>query len=247
MNKRSFFMLLLLSCLTIVPNYISAAQPSNMTIPINTSTQKGKTPYFEYEMNYPKFSGIQDKQFEQKLNAYYKKKTNHFKKKLEKEAKTYYEAAKESGAHFLPYNTTVNYKMTLNKPSLLSLYVNYYQYTGGAHGMYEWKAATLDMKKNKLLSLNNLFQKDSNYNEIIRQEMVRQIKQNEKMYFPDAADKAMSEKKLKYFLEREHLVIYFPLYEIAPYASGIPQFYIPYTLLSEELKTEYKNILIDNS
>ncbi|CAM4330394.1 ferritin [Bacillus manliponensis] len=246
MKKRIFFMLLLLSCLTIVPNYISASQPSNMTIHINTSTQKGKNPYFEYEISYPQFSGIPDKQFQQKLNHYYKKKTHHFKKKLEKDAKTYYEAAKESDAHFLPYSATVDYKVTLNKAPLLSLYVNYYQYTGGAHGMYEWKAATLDVSQKKLLHLADLFKEDSNYDKIVREEMARQIKQNETMYFPDATDKVMSEKKLKYFLEKDNLVIYFPLYEIAPYASGIPQFPIPYTLLTEELKPEYKNILIDN-
>lgn len=38
----------------------------------------------------------------------------------------------------------------------------------------------------------------------------------------------------------------FPLYEIAPYSSGIPQFRIPYTLLREYLKPSYQNILIDN-
>ncbi|MGO0731258.1 RsiV family protein [Bacillus shihchuchen] len=40
--------------------------------------------------------------------------------------------------------------------------------------------------------------------------------------------------------------MYFPLYEIAPYSSGIPQFRIPYTLLREYLKPAYQNILIDS-
>ena len=72
------------------------------------------------------------------------------------------------------------------------------------------------------------------------------FKQNESIYFPDATEKVMSMKKFHFFLEPDNLVIYFPLYEIAPYSSGIPQFRIPYTLLRDYLKPSYQNILIDN-
>ena len=124
--------------------------------------------------------------------------------------------------------------------------MNYYQYTGGAHGLYTWKANTFDLNEKKLLHLDDLFQQEDKYKEIIRTEIVRQIKQNESIYFPDAVEKVTSTKKFHYFLEPDNLVIYFPLYEIAPYSSGIPQFRIPYTLLRDYLKPSYQNILIDN-
>ena len=58
--------------------------------------------------------------------------------------------------------------------------------------------------------------------------------------------KSHEHEKVSLLLEPNNLVIYFPLYEIAPYSSGIPQFRIPYTLLREYLKPSYQNILIDN-
>ncbi|HDR8214512.1 TPA: DUF3298 and DUF4163 domain-containing protein, partial [Bacillus cereus] len=151
-----------------------------------------------------------------------------------------------SSTPFHPYVANVDYKVSLNKPPLLSLYLNYYQYTGGAHGLYTWKANTFDLKEKKLLHLDDLFQQEDKYKEVIRAEIVRQVKQNEGIYFPDATEKVMSTKKFHFFLEPNNLVIYFPLYEIAPYSSGIPQFRIPYTLLREYLKPSYQNILIDN-
>ena len=96
-----------------------------------------------------------------------------------------------------------------------------------------------------MLHLDDLFQQKDKYKDVIRAEIVRQIKQNESIYFPDATEKVMSMKNFT-FLEPDNLVIYFPLYEIAPYSSGIPQFRIPYTLLRDYLKPSYQNILIDN-
>ncbi|MGQ4670988.1 hypothetical protein ACUIJ5_18455 [Bacillus toyonensis] len=74
--------------------------------------------------------------------------------------------------------------------------MNYYQYTGGAHGLYTWKANTFDLNEKKLLRLDDLFQQEDKYKEVIRAEIVRQIKQNESIYFPDATEKVMSAKKV---------------------------------------------------
>ncbi|MFJ8456794.1 MULTISPECIES: DUF3298 and DUF4163 domain-containing protein [Bacillus cereus group] len=246
MKQKFCILLLMFSLLTIVPNCMHAAKASNLTIDVKTVTQKGKKPYIEYQINRPSFHNFSDSQFQNKLNSYYKNSTDKFKSKLEKEAKKYYKETEGSSTPFHPYVANVDYKVALNKPPFLSLYVNYYQYTGGAHGLYTWKANTFDLNEKKLLHLDDLFQQEDKYKEIIRTEIVRQIKQNESIYFPDAAEKVMSAKKFHYFLEPDNLVIYFPLYEIAPYSSGIPQFRIPYTLLRDYLKSSYQNILIDN-
>lgn len=246
MKNKFCILLLFFSLLIIVPNCTNAAHPSNMTIDIKTITQKGKKPYLEYQISRPYFHNFYDQEFQNKLNTYYKTMTSRFKTTLANEAKKYYKESQESDAPFHPYVANVDYKVTLQQSPLLSLYLNYYQYTGGAHGIYTWKANTFDLKQKKVLRLADLFQKNSNYKDTIRAEIVRQIKQNESIYFPDAAEKVMSTKKFNYFLEPDNLVIYFSLYEIAPYVSGIPQFRIPYTLLRDSLTPNYQNILIDN-
>ncbi|ENQ3080205.1 DUF3298 and DUF4163 domain-containing protein [Bacillus multifaciens] len=247
MKKLLYIMLLFFFLIAIVPKETIRAQASNITIEVHTATQKGKKPYFEYQLNYPQFRNIPNEKFQKKVNRYYEKSITEFKRRLEKDAKTYYEQFKETDAPFHPYVANVDYKIGFNTFPLLSLYVNYYQYTGGAHGMYEWKANTFDIEQNKPLRLADLFQKDSQYENIIKTEIVRQIEQNKENFFPDASEKVMNEKKLKYVLEQDNLMIYFPLYEIAPYVSGIPQFRIPYTLLREVLDPKYQNILIDNA
>ncbi|MBE7149474.1 DUF3298 and DUF4163 domain-containing protein [Bacillus mycoides] len=246
MKQRFCILLLMFSLLTIVPNCAIAAKASNLTINVKTVTQKGKKPYIEYQINRPSFHNFSDSKFQNKLNSYYKNSTAKFKSKLEKEAQKYYKETEGSSTPFHPYVANVDYKVPLNKPPFLSLYVNYYQYTGGAHGLYTWKANTFDLNEKKLLHLDDLFQQEDKYKEIIRTEIVRQTKQNESIYFPDAVEKVTSTKKFHYFLEPDNLVIYFSLYEIAPYSSGIPQFRIPYTLLRDYLKPSYQNILIDN-
>ncbi|HDR6312596.1 TPA: DUF3298 and DUF4163 domain-containing protein [Bacillus cereus] len=246
MKQKFCILLLMFSLLTIVPNCALAAKVSNLTIDVQTVTQKGKKPYIEYQINRPSFHNFSDSKFQNKLNFYYKKSTDKFKTKLEKDAKKYYKETEGSSTPFHPYVANVDYKVSLNKPPFLSLYVNYYQYTGGAHGLYTWRANTFDLNEKKLLHLDDLFQQEDTYKEVIRAEIVRQIKQNESIYFPDATEKVMSTKKFHFFLEPDNLVIYFPLYEIAPYSSGIPQFRIPYTLLRDYLKPSYQNILIDN-
>lgn len=247
MKKLFYIMLLFFFSIAIVPKETIRAQASDITIEVHTATTKGKKPYLEYQLNYPQFRNIPDKRFQKKLNTYYEKSIDKFKRKLEKDAKTYYEQSQETDAPFHPYVANVEYKVPFNTFPLLSLYVNYYQYTGGAHGMYEWKANTFDLQRNKPLRLADLFQKDSQYESIIKTEIVKQIEQNKENYFPDAAEKVMKEKNLKYVLEQDNLMIYFPLYEIAPYVSGIPQFHIPYTLLREVLEPKYQTILIDNA
>ena len=243
MKQKFFILSLMFSLLTIVPNCALAAKASNLTIDVQNVTQKGKKPYIEYQINRPSFHNFSDSKFQNKLNSYYKKSTDKFKTKLEKDAIKYYKETEGSSTPFHPYVANVDYKVSLNKSPLLSLYLNYYQYTGGAHGLYTWKANTFDLKEKKLLHLDDLFQQEDTYKDVIRAEIVRQIKS---IYFPDATEKVMSTKKFHFFLEPNNLVIYFPLYEIAPYSSGIPQFRIPYTLLREYLKPSYQNILIDN-
>ncbi|PFJ08520.1 ferritin [Bacillus cereus] len=246
MKQKFCILLLMFSFLTIVPNCTTAAKAANLTIDMKTVTKKGKKPYIEYQINSPSFHNFSNSKFQNKLNFYYKKSTDKFKNKLEKESQKYYKETKGSNTPFHPYVANVDYKVSLNKPPLLSLYVNYYQYTGGAHGLYTWKANTFDLNEKKLLHLDGLFQQKDTYKEVIRAEIVKQIKQNKSIYFPDAMEKVMSAKKFHFFLEQNNLVIYFPLYEIAPYASGIPQFRIPYTLLRDYLNPSHQNILIDN-
>ncbi|MCP8969804.1 DUF3298 and DUF4163 domain-containing protein [Ectobacillus ponti] len=239
--------LILYFLFVIVPEYVLAGPVSAPpAAQVDIKKQEDTNDYFQYQLNTPQFSGLSSSSFAEKLNAYYETNIQTFKKKLKKDAKQAYEETQDP-ASFHPYVVNVDHKVTYNAGPLLSLYVVYYQYTGGAHGMYEWRPDTFDIDKKKELALKDLFRKDSNYMEVIVQHVKEQIEQNPNAYFPDAAAQAEKATTFKFFLEPDHLVIYFPLYEIAPFAAGIPQFRIPYTLLSGQLKEKYADALVGHS
>ena len=50
--------------------------------------------------------------------------------------------------------------------------------------------------------------------------------------------KSTANQQSYYYIKENKLVIYFSLYEIAPYASGIPEFEIPLSLFGEDIKFE---------
>lgn len=72
MKQKFFILSLMFSLLTIVPNCALAAKASNLTIDVQTVTQKGKKPYIEYQINILSFHNFSDSKFQNKLNFYYK-------------------------------------------------------------------------------------------------------------------------------------------------------------------------------
>ena len=52
------------------------------------------------------------------------------------------------------------------------------------------------------------------------------------------------EDKQKFYIQDDNIVVYFDLYDIAPYAAGIPEFIINVNKIDHILKPEYKEILL---
>ena len=50
------------------------------------------------------------------------------------------------------------------------------------------------------------------------------------------------EDKQKFYIQDDNIVVYFDLYDIAPYAAGIPEFIINVNKINHILKPEYKEI-----
>ncbi|MDD2431094.1 MAG: DUF3298 and DUF4163 domain-containing protein [Firmicutes bacterium] len=124
----------------------------------------------------------------------------------------------------------VSYETTLNEPGILSINVTYYQYTGGAHGVYDVINYTFDTKTGQRLYLEDLFLPNSDYKDFIRDEVVRQITESDEMFFEDAIE-TVRDQNFSFYLTLDGFFVYYGLYEIWPYSNGIAEFKIPYTLL----------------
>lgn len=124
---------------------------------------------------------------------------------------------------------------------LLIINKNGYDYPfGAAHGMPIRDYYHIDIRDGRLYSLSDLFQKGSDYNlainDIIRKEMEEQEKAGDSFFFPDSF-KGINENQ-PFILKENSLVIYFTPYEIAAFATGFPEFEIPYEDLTEYINFE---------
>lgn len=243
----SFMVSLILFCMLITTNEMKSFAEVNMetsafkinsflnkTMKVDNKTFKKKTSYFSMDVNIPVVKGLKNATFEKELNSEIENKILSFASKLEKDGKEYEKIAKEKGFPVHPYELVVIYKVQYNKSNLLSYTMDVYYYTGGAHGMTERYAYNIDNKASIVLKLQDLFKKDYNYKEVINNEIMEEIKESpEGTYFANEF-KTILDNQPFYFTDKG-IVIYFGLYEIAPYVTGIPEFTVPAELFKENL------------
>lgn len=184
-----------------------------------------KTEKLNINLKIPQIEGMENRVVQTKLNAEFMRTIMEFKNDVQKQA--------NEGNRF-PYEAVATYFVSYNKNSVLSVTIELYSYTGGAHGITVRKSYNIDLKNGRNLQLNDLFKKDYNYQDIINKEIKKQIDAApEGYYFKDEFKTIKADQP--YYLKDKGIVIYFGLYEIAPYATGFPEFLIPYEMLKDGL------------
>ena len=193
----------------------------------------------QLSLNIPVVGGMENREIQSQINAAFEKYAAERKEAMAKGAGDFAREAKKQGFPFRPYELWIDYKVTYNKSGLLSLYTECYEYTGGAHGLTVRTQYNLSLNTGKEIALGELFREGTDYKGIINQEIARQISAEPNKFFPagDMGFKTIADNQSFYF-EEGGIVIYFGLYEIAPYASGIPEFKIPFALFKEGLNID---------
>ena len=179
---------------------------------------------------FPLVQGIKDKQVEEKINQTIQKDVLNFKEMLQTYSEEYLQGAKEEGWEIRKYEAFAYYIVHYQKDDLLSLSVFYYSYTLGAHGHTLQRAYNFNLENGEKILLSNILKEKKDYVDVINQEIKRQIELNPQEYFTEwSVFQSISEEQPFYLIE-DGIVVYFGLYEIAPYSSGIRYFKIPYSL-----------------
>lgn len=180
-------------------------------------------------VNYPQLSGYANEEAQGRINDY-----------LKKEAQKHADNGKVVLAEAIRYNDQAiadnpdlsippvlyegTYTVTYNEQGKLSLYVDYYIYTGGAHGITVREPYTFDLSTGSLLTLKEAAINEK-YVSIINSEILSQIKaRNIMMLNPFATIEADRD----FFLKHSGVVVYFEQYEYTPYAEGMPEFEVSY-------------------
>jgi hypothetical protein len=237
--KKPFFLFLRLIFLGImVSTFIyktvlvqaQEAKPIDQEITITDLTIKEDHEALKIDMVFPLIQGIKDKQVEEKINQTIQKDVLDLKERLQTESEKYLQGAKEEGWEIRKYIATIYYIVHYQKDDLLSLSVFYYSYTLGAHGNTLQRTYNFNLLNGEEILLSDILKEKKDYVDIINQEIKRQIELNPQKYFSEwSVFQSISEEQPFYLIE-DGIVVYFGLYEIAPYASGIRYFKIPYSL-----------------
>lgn len=183
-------------------------------------------------MKIPVVDGVKDEELQARINAELE---NAALKDREEITRLSQVAEKLAGN---PYELQWHYTVTFNKNGILSLVTTAYQYTGGAHGMTTQESYNYDLNKGEKMSLASLFEPGVDYQTIIDREIIKQIASRPENFFEGESGFQSIADNQDYYLKDGHLVIYFGLYEIAPYVSGIPEFIIPFTVFNKGVRTE---------
>lgn len=113
------------------------------------------------------------------------------------------------------------YEVKTNQRGVLSLALYVYSYTGGAHGMTTIKTLSFDEATGKLYTLADLFKPQSDYQNVLLNKIKDQVKEreipviNEPITFPNPQN---------FYIADKSLILYYQLYDLAPYYYGIVYF-----------------------
>ncbi|MGL4772170.1 MAG: DUF3298 and DUF4163 domain-containing protein [Clostridium sp.] len=182
--------------------------------------------YLVVDVKYPHLIGSKDKSGEEILNKKIEMWTIEWIDDIKLIVKEYY--GDKLPAPKFPFEAKSIYEVKNNKNNLVSLYVEYYQYTGGAHGLTTRIPYTFNCRTGEMLSIQQLFKENYDFKTAINNEITKQIADEKDKYFEDENGFKGIKDNQSFYLEDENLVILFGLYEIAPYAAGIIEFRIPF-------------------
>jgi predicted small secreted protein len=219
----------------------STAVPAPAPLTITTKQVQQNSETIQVDLSIPVIDGLQDSKLQQQLNNRFEQDASTFETDIETQAGEDIKEAAKSGYPFRQYNATTAYKVAYNQNGLLSITVDYYQFTGGAHGATERRPYNYDLETGKELSLQDLFKAGVNYKEILNREIAAQIKANPEGGYltqPEMGFETIDDNQ-PFYLTDGGLVVYFAQYEIAPYVAGIPEFKIPFSLLKDSVEPRF--------
>lgn len=238
-------MLVCISAVNLFPNLVYATQDIpilNEIVRIVTFNRFEKTDKgYEANIVTPQIEGLLDKDLENELNQKFKDHSDLLITGFENDLK---ELKKEFGDEEVHMGVESSYTVKSNNEDFLSVDLYTLNTAGSSSTIHSFY--NIDKHKNKIIELDDLFEKDSNYTEIISKyligEMERQMKEEDKFYWIEEDDmevdyfKEIKSNQNFYINESNQLVITFDKYEIAPGAEGSPEFIIPIEVIGDILK-----------
>ena len=217
----------------------------NLKIKSKEQKEENKKLKYKVEVLVPQLEGAggaRVESFNREAEARVKKESDAFKEEFKAAEKEQKKSAEEKGAasEELGSYIDIGYEVTAASPSLISVLFgvsDYYQ--GAAHPNHYSFVLNYDLSQGKVLALSDLFKPDSGYLKFISDHSVKSLKKRGVggEGFIDGAS-AKPENYKSWNLLPNGLLITFDPYQVASYAEGPQEVFIPYSALKEILSPD---------
>lgn len=175
------------------------------------------TPYFEGFKSADKINGlirslIVDSIGEARLNA----------KEIKKVNEEWIAKGEESITHDTTLDTIYNYSKSGN---ILSVYLQTYYYSGGAHPINWIDSISINTLTGEVYSFSDLFKDSASASKLIEDKIISKIEENPEPFFTDYKETIKNRyRDFDFYIDGNEVVVYFGIYDIAPYSSGTSYF-----------------------
>lgn len=194
-------------------------------------------PILTYTIHYPVFSTNCCQEAAVSINRFYEVQAKnaelYCRTVIYQEALEQSKYAQKNQIPFQKYEFLYVYRVTYNCRCITSLYTDQYSYLGGAHGNTVRDSHTWDFSTGNQLSLSDFFPDNPQFTEIIFNAAEQQIAERQanqpSTFFDNYASLLRDNFNVNsFYLSPGGIVIYYQQYEIAPYVTGIPEFFFPF-------------------
>lgn len=184
-----------------------------------------------YRLEYPEITSSSYCYGKNIFNKYNKDKAimleNYIKNKLYFDAVSTYEYNSANGYPIMVFEVISEFNITYNNGFLVSLYEDKYEFTGGAHGNTIRTSQNWNLSTGCFIPISYFFPNNPYYLVNIFKNINSQIQANPENYFDNYCELVLETfNPESFYVTPENIAIYFQQYDIAPYSSGIPVFYI---------------------
>ncbi len=203
---------------------------------IKNELKYNNTIILTYKIEYPQITSSNYCSGKHSFNNYNKEKAlkleNYIKTKLYADAVSTYEYNLANGYPIMVFEVISEFNITYNNDFLISLYEDKYEFTGGAHGNTLRTSQNWNLNTCNFIPLSYFYHNNPYYLidiiKNINSQIKAQIESGNNFYFDNYCELVLETFNLEnYFVTPTAIAIYFQQYDIAPYSSGIPVFYIP--------------------
>lgn len=180
----------------------------------------------------PIFKSFKNGQIQDQISARVEEDVFGFLEELKEDSEKYLETTNEAEWQHEKYIGETIFALHYLSEKVLSFSIFYYSYTQGAHGFTEQVSYNFDLETGNEIKIEDLFLDYDQHRDLINQEIKRQITVEEELYFNEGKDFQSIKDNQPFYIQYDGIVVYFGLYEIAPYADGIRYFKIPFHIFN---------------